>query len=68
MARSSALNRRISYYPRPKNEALVKSYAEQHDMSRSELLDTAVTRFFDNLPTTERERLLNKFSNKSKTP
>lgn len=67
MAKSSAQNRRIPYYPRPKNEALVKSYAEQHGMSRSEIVDTAVARFFDNLPSAERERLLSNNSNKTKT-
>jgi hypothetical protein len=56
--KSVTQKRRIPYYPRPHYEILVKSYALNHGMSRSSVVELGVKLFFDTLPSHERELLL----------
>lgn len=61
--RTSALNRRIDYYPRPSYEALVKAYADDKGISRSAVVDMGVKLFFDTLNTGEKQRILRQAKN-----
>jgi hypothetical protein len=56
--RSSSLERRVQYYPKPRYEALIDSYAKDLNVSKSSVIGMGVKLFFDTMPAHKREELL----------
>ena len=49
---------RVQGYVRPQHKELLKGYKEQYDMSESKVVSQAIQNFFDNMPQSEKVKLL----------
>ena len=56
--RSSALDRRVQFYPPPKYSELTRAYSKVNEMKDSEVAKIALKEFFDRMPEAERRRIL----------
>lgn len=61
---SSSHERREVFYATPRNEVFVKKYSELKDTSISKVVNEALTKFYDQLPPTEKTLLLRQINNK----
>ncbi len=64
MAKSTSHERRIPFYAKPKQEALVKAYAEAKGESYSKVIGEGVDMFFKNMSPQDRANLLEKAKGK----
>jgi hypothetical protein len=62
---SSSHQRRVVTYLRPKNEILVKSFAEINEISLSETINICVKDFFQRLPAEQKIDYFNKAKGKN---
>lgn len=60
----SAQSRQVKGYLKPKSLKLVECYADEKDISKSEVVKLAVEHFFNNMSPAERLRLLNQVPGK----
>ncbi len=58
MAKSTSHERRIPFYAKPRQEALVKAYAESKGESYSKVIGDGVDLFFRSMPPQDRANLL----------
>ena len=56
--KSVALQRHIQAYPTPKYFTLVDAMSKCREISKSEVVNTAVKEYFDRMPEQERQRIL----------
>lgn len=62
--RSSSLDRHISVYPHPKYYNMVVALANCEEMSKSEVINTALKEYFDRMPESERQRIISVSKNR----